>query len=82
MINTIIVTAPQLSDLRALRLLYAPTAEKRPTGMTVVPIRSWIASVRQSDIGLNCVPYRQCEIAQLGLTQDMNWPLFGADTWA
>lgn len=48
MINTIIVTAPQLSDLGPLRVIYVPTAEERPTNMTVVPIRSWIATARQS----------------------------------
>ena len=65
-----IVSASQLSDLGPLRLLYVPTAEERPAGMAVVPIRDWIAAAKQSDTGFDDVPYWQDQIAQLGLTQD------------
>lgn len=65
-----IVSASQLSDLGPLRLLYVPTAEERPAGMAVVPIRDWIAVAKQSDTGFDDVPYWQDQIAQLGLTRD------------
>lgn len=70
MSNSPIVTAPQLSDLGPLRLLYVPTAEERPAGMAVVPIRNWIATAKQSETGFDDVAYRQDQFAQLGLTQD------------
>jgi thiosulfate/3-mercaptopyruvate sulfurtransferase len=69
-----IITAPQLSDLAPLRLLYVPSAEERPTGMAIVPIRVWVATAKQSDTGFDDVGYRQDQIAQLGLTQDaLTW---------
>lgn len=70
MINSPIVTAPKLSDLGPLRLLYVPTAEESPAGMAIVPIRDWIATAKQSDTGFDDVAYWQDQIAQLGLTQD------------
>lgn len=66
-----IVTASQLADLGAVRLLYVPAGDEQPAGMATVPIRDWIAIAKQSDTGLDDVLYWQDQIAQLGLSQDV-----------
>ena len=65
-----IVAAPHLADLGPLRLLYVPTAEERPAGMAIVPIRDWIATAKQSHTGFEDVPYWRDQFAQLGLSRE------------
>lgn len=65
-----IITVLQLPDLGPLRLLYVPTSDERPDSLTVVPIREWIATAKQSETGFDDTAYWQDQIARLGLGRD------------
>jgi thiosulfate/3-mercaptopyruvate sulfurtransferase len=65
-----IVTADQLPGLGGLRLLYVPTADERPAGLTPVPIADWIAAAKASTTGLDDLGFWQAEIGRLGIGDD------------
>lgn len=65
-----LATPDQLADLGAVRLLYVPAADERPSAMIPVPIAAWIDAARRGVTGLDDLAYWQSEIEALWVGPD------------
>jgi thiosulfate/3-mercaptopyruvate sulfurtransferase len=65
-----LVSSRDLGALGPLRLIYVPTADERPEGLTSVPIESWIDRAKQSQSGFDDLGFWQQAIDELGVGTD------------
>lgn len=68
--QTPVVSADDLSQLGAVRMLYVPEGDERPLGLTTVPIKKWISRAKEFQSGFDDLVFWQSQIQKLGIGQD------------
>ncbi len=65
-----VISSDDLDGLGPVRMLYVPTGDEAPHNLTRVPIDDWISRAKDSQTGLDDIPFWQTEFEKLGIGPD------------